>query len=122
MPSNFPTTDWSRVARAVNRALAELCARLLVSDLCVHPSQGTSARRAARPRPGHFSPLLRPRRPAAVDAGARPFPPFLWPPVPTILADRRDRDRAAKRGGGAVHIPIDASMRKAATRPSRSTT
>src|SRR3954466_12094743 len=118
-PSNapFPTTQWSRVLAAgdpadppARGALAELCAAYWYPLYAFVRRKGHPPGEAADLVQGTFLTLLDRDGLAAVAPERGRFRSFLMAACAHHLADCRDRDRAAKRGGGAVPIPIDRAL------------
>ena len=110
----FPTTRWSRVVAAGDRAdpaareaLAELCAAYWYPLYAFVRRKGHPPEEAADLVQGTFVNLLDRDGLAAVAPRTRPVPLVPDGRVHHHLADCRDRDRAAKRGGGQTPIPFD---------------
>ena len=110
----FPTTRWSQVVAAGDRAgpaareaLAELCSAYWYPLYAFVRRKGHPPDEAADLVQGTFLTLLDRDGLAAVAPERGRFRSFLMAACAHHLADCRDRDRAAKRGGGAVPIPID---------------
>jgi DNA-directed RNA polymerase specialized sigma24 family protein len=110
----FPTTRWSQVIAAGDRA--DPAARQALADLCAvywYPlyafarRKGHPSEEAADLVQGTFVNLLDRNGLAAVVPERGRFRSFLMAACAHHLADCRDRDRAAKRGGGQVLIPFD---------------
>jgi RNA polymerase sigma-70 factor (ECF subfamily) len=110
----FETTHWSVVLAAGDRdhprcrdALSELC------SLYWGPVRAYVGRRvgdnalADDLTQGLFTALLERDALAAVDRDRGRFRAFLLTATKFYLSDQRDRDRAQKRGGGAVLVSID---------------
>jgi RNA polymerase sigma factor (sigma-70 family) len=115
-PSNapFPTTRWSRVLAAgdhagpaAGEALAELCAAYWYPLYAFVRRKGYPPEEAADLVQGTFLTLLDRDALASVAPQRGRFRSFLLAVCSNHLADCRDRDRAAKRGGGAAPVPID---------------
>ncbi len=115
-PSNapFPTTRWSRVLAAGDRddplarvALAELCRDYWYPLYAFVRRKGHPPEAAADLVQGTFLALLDRDGLAAVAPERGRFRSFLLAVCDHHLADCRDRDRAAKRGGGRVAVPFD---------------
>jgi RNA polymerase sigma factor (sigma-70 family) len=113
----FPTTRWSRVVAAGDRAdpeareaLAELCSAYWYPLYAFVRRKGHPPEEAADLVQGTFLALLDRDGLAAVAPGRGRFRSFLMAACSHHLADRRDRDRAVKRGGGAVPISIDRAL------------
>jgi RNA polymerase sigma-70 factor (ECF subfamily) len=116
LPSNspFPTTQWSRVLAAgdhadpeAGEALAELCAAYWYPLYAFVRRKGYPPEEAGDLIQGTFLALL--ERDGLVSVAPRRgrFRSFLLAVCTNHLADCRDRDRAAKRGGGRVAVPFD---------------
>ena len=115
-PSNapFPTTRWSRVLAAgdhadpeAGAALAELCAAYWYPLYAFVRRKGYPPEEAADLVQGTFLALLERDGLASVAPRRGRFRSFLLAVCTNHLADCRDRDRAAKRGGGRVAVPFD---------------
>jgi DNA-directed RNA polymerase specialized sigma24 family protein len=113
--TSFPTTQWSRVVAAGNPALPE--ARDALAVLCSaywYPLYAFIRRRghgrdeAEDLVQGFFSVLLEKNGLSSVDRGLGRFRSFLLAACTHFLANRRDYDRAVKRGGRRVVLSIDA--------------
>jgi DNA-directed RNA polymerase specialized sigma24 family protein len=110
----FPTTRWSQVVAAGDRAgteardaLTELCSAYWYPLYAFVRRKGYPPDEAADLVQGTFLTLLDRDGLAAVAPERGRFRSFLMAACVHHLADCRDRDQAAKRGGGAVPIPID---------------
>jgi RNA polymerase sigma-70 factor (ECF subfamily) len=110
----FPTTRWSQVVAAGERAspeainaLAQLCSAYWYPLYAFVRRKGHSPDEAADLVQGTFLTLLDRDGLAAVAPERGRFRSFLIAACAHYLADCRDRDRAAKRGGGAAPIRID---------------
>src|SRR5262249_61093025 len=110
----FPTTRWSQVVAAGGRAgpaareaLAELCSAYWYPLYAFVRRKGHPPDEAADLVQGTFLTLLDRDGLAAVAPERGRFRSFLMAACSHHLADRRDRDRAVKRGGGAMPTPID---------------
>jgi RNA polymerase sigma-70 factor (ECF subfamily) len=110
----FPTTRWSQVVAAgdhadpaAREALAELCAAYWYPLYAFVRRKGYSSDEAADLVQGTFVTLLDRDGLAAVAPERGRFRSFLMAACVHHLADCRDRDRAAKRGGGRVPLSID---------------
>jgi RNA polymerase sigma-70 factor (ECF subfamily) len=113
--ARFPTTCWSRVAAAAGRdtpeareALAGLCAAYWYPLYAFIRRQGFDPERALDLTQDYFARLLERGTVAAADPTRGRFRSFLLADCTRFLADCRGRDRAAKRGGGAAPLSIDA--------------
>jgi RNA polymerase sigma-70 factor (ECF subfamily) len=110
----FPTTRWSRVLAAGDRvdpeareALAELCSAYWYPLYAFVRRRGHPPDEAADLVQGTFLILLDRDGLAAIAPERGRFRSFLMAACSHHLADRRDRDQAARRGGGVAPIPID---------------
>jgi RNA polymerase sigma-70 factor (ECF subfamily) len=112
--AGFPTTCWSRVARAGNPTDPE--ARAALEGLCRdywYPlyafvrRQGIGADDAGDLVQGFLADLIERGALAGVDRDRGRFRAFLRAACSHYLAHRRDHDRAAKRGGGSRPVSID---------------
>ncbi len=110
----FPTTLWSRVVLAGDPA--EPGARVALADLCAaywYPlyafvrRKGYAPDEAADLVQGTFAALLARDGLAVLSPSRGRFRSFLMTACAHHVADCRDRDRAARRGGGRPTIPID---------------
>jgi DNA-directed RNA polymerase specialized sigma24 family protein len=113
-PASFPTTRWSRVLAAGDRehpsaraALAELCADYWYPLYAFVRRKGHPPEAAADLVQGTFLTLLDRDGLAAVAPERGRFRSFLLAVCAHHLADCRDRDLAAKRGGGRVAVSFD---------------
>ena len=111
----FPTTQWSRVARAggpptpeARAALAELCDAYWYPIYALIRRKGYQADAALDLTQDYFARLLEKGTVAAADPVKGRFRSFLLADCSFFLADRRDRDRARRRGGGRPVLSIDA--------------
>jgi RNA polymerase sigma-70 factor (ECF subfamily) len=111
----FPTTRWSRVARAggpptpeARAALAELCDAYWYPIDALIRRKGYQADAAPDLTQDYFARLLEEGTVAAADPVQGRFRSFLLADGSSFLADRRDRDRARRRGGGRRVLSIDA--------------
>jgi RNA polymerase sigma-70 factor (ECF subfamily) len=112
--ARFPTTCWSRVARAGDPDDPE--ARAAMEGLCRdywYPLYAFARRRGLGPEDaadlvqGFLADLIERRDLADADPDRGRFRAFLRAACSHHLAHRRDRDRALKRGGGRRPIPLD---------------
>ena len=113
--ARFPTTCWSRVVAARDKAapeareaLAGLCAAYWFPVYAFVRRKGRGPEEALDATQDYFVRLLARGTVAAADAGKGRFRSFLLADCTRFLADRRDHDRAAKRGGGVAPLSIDA--------------
>jgi DNA-directed RNA polymerase specialized sigma24 family protein len=112
--ATFPTTHWSRVLMAGDRAEPE--ARAAMARLCAdywYPlyvfvrRKGYGPDEAADLVQGTFADLLAREGLGGVEPARGRFRSYLMAACAHHIADRRDRDRAARRGGGRPPVPID---------------
>jgi RNA polymerase sigma-70 factor (ECF subfamily) len=110
----FPTTRWSRVVAAGDRAdpkareaLAELCAAYWYPLYAFVRRKGHPPDEAADLVQGTFVNLLDRDGLAGVAPHKGRFRSFLVAACSNHLADRRDHDQALKRGGGMTPVPFD---------------
>src|SRR5215212_1673973 len=113
--AHFPTTHWSRVARAgdpttpeARAALAELCGAYWYPIYALIRRKGHGPDAALDLTQDYFARLLEKGTVAAADPVKGRFRAFLLADCSYFLADRRDHDLALKRGGGRPVVPIDA--------------
>jgi RNA polymerase sigma-70 factor (ECF subfamily) len=111
---DFPTTHWSRVLAAgdpgspsAREALAELCQSYWFPLYAYIRRRGHDPDRAQELTQDLFVRLLEKDVLAAADPGRGRFRAYLRAVCADFLANRRDRERARKRGGDRVFIPID---------------
>src|SRR5271157_5612211 len=112
--TRFPTTHWSLIARASGQA--DAAARAALEGLCRDywfPLYAFARRRSSSPdeaediAQGFLADLLERGDLAALDRSKGRFRAFLRAACEHYLANRRDHDRAAKRGGGVTIVSID---------------
>src|SRR6516225_2702057 len=113
--ARFPTTHWSLVVAAGGRAgpdardaLAELCAAYWYPVYAFIRRKGHGPDAALDLTQDYFARLLEKGTVAAADPVRGRFRSFLLADCTFFLADRRDRDRARRRGGGRPVLSIDA--------------
>ncbi len=113
----FPTTRWSQVVAAgdcagpaAREALAELCSAYWYPLYAFVRRKGHPPDEAADLVQGTFLTILDRDGVAAVAPERGRFRSFLMAACAHHLADCRDRDRAAKRGGAAVPVSIDRAL------------
>jgi DNA-directed RNA polymerase specialized sigma24 family protein len=113
-PGSFETTHWSVVLAARDRSAPE--ARAALATLCAaywYPLYAFLRRKGLGPEEaqdlvqGFFARLLEKDDLRAVDPAKGRFRSFLMASCAHYLANRRDHDRALKRGG-RLPLPIDA--------------
>jgi RNA polymerase sigma-70 factor (ECF subfamily) len=114
-PTGFPTTHWSRVASAggpptpeARAALAELSGAYWYPIYALIRRKGHGAELALDLTQDYFARLLEKGTVSAADPEKGRFRSFLLTDCSYFLADRRDRGRALKRGGGRPLLSIDA--------------
>lgn len=112
--SSFQLTRWSLIRGAVasdpavrHAALERLCAQYWYPLYAYLRRKGRSPDVAADSVQGLFAHLLDGERLASVREGPGRFRNWLLTALQNYERDQRDRDRAEKRGGGRVPIPID---------------
>jgi DNA-directed RNA polymerase specialized sigma24 family protein len=113
----FPTTRWSQVVAAGDRAgsaardaLTELCSAYWFPLYAFVRRKGYPPDEAADLVQGTFLTLLVRDGLAKVAPDRGRFRSFLMAVCSHHLADCRDRDRAVKRGGGGMPISIDRAL------------
>ena len=116
--ARFPTTNWGRVAaagdpdgdgRGPRAALAELCAAYWYPIYALIRRRGHDPDNALDLTQEFFARLLERGTIAAADRARGRFRGLLAADCTFFLADRRDRDGAAKRGGRVAILSIDAA-------------
>jgi RNA polymerase sigma-70 factor (ECF subfamily) len=112
---DFPTTHWSRVARAgdlggndARAALAELCAAYWYPIYALVRRLGHGEADALDLTQEYFARLLETPVLAAADPTRGRFRAFLRADCHFFLSGVRDRKQAQKRGGGRALLSIDA--------------
>jgi RNA polymerase sigma-70 factor (ECF subfamily) len=110
----FPTTRWSQVVAAggcgdpaAREALAALCAAYWYPLYAFVRRKGHPPEEAADLVQGTFANLLERDGLAAIQPRRGRFRSFLMAVCAHHLADCRDRNRAAKRGGGVTPLSFD---------------
>jgi len=107
-PPEFPTTRWSRVARAGEpSALAELCLAYWYPIYALIRRKGNSPDQALDLTQAYFARLIEKGTIAAADPTRGRFRSFLRSDCTFFLANQRDQNQALKRGGGARIFSID---------------
>ncbi|AGA27055.1 RNA polymerase sigma factor [Singulisphaera acidiphila] len=113
-PGRFPTTQWSRVATAANRedgegleALSMLCQAYWYPIYAFVRNRGFSPEQAQDRTQDFFAYVLERDLIARADPARGRFRAFLRTVCARHLAGDRDRDHAAKRGGGRLPLAID---------------
>jgi DNA-directed RNA polymerase specialized sigma24 family protein len=114
MTAGFPTTHWSLLDRAgdpadarCREALEQLCRAYWFPLYAFIRRRGHDAHQAEDLVQGFLSDLLERGDFARLDESKGRFRSFLRAACDHYLSNRRDHERAAKRGGGAVIISID---------------
>jgi RNA polymerase sigma-70 factor (ECF subfamily) len=114
-PVGFPTTCWSRVARAgdpqaseARSALAELCATYWYPIYAFVRRRGWNSDAALDLTQEYFARLLEAPVLAAADRSKGRFRAFLRADCSFFLAHVREHDATRKRGGGSAPLSIDA--------------
>src|SRR5690242_5797279 len=109
----FPTTQWSRVVTAASRDASE--SREALSGLCRaywYPIYAYVRHRGYAPEQARdltqdfFAYILERDLIARADPARGRFRAFLRGVCARLLADRRDREHAARRGGGRPQLSI----------------
>ena len=113
-PSRFPTTQWSRVATAAKRddggareALSMLCQAYWYPIYAFVRHRGFSPEQARDRTQDFFAYVLERDLIARADPARGRFRAFLRTVCSRHLAGDRDRENAAKRGGGRPRLAID---------------
>lgn len=114
VPGRFPTTHWSRVVTAGSRdaseageALASLCQAYWYPIYAYVRRRGHTPEQAQDLTQDFFAYILERDLIALADPARGRFRAFLRTVCARRLADQRDRQNAAKRGGGRSPLPID---------------
>ncbi len=115
-PGRFPTTQWSRVVTAASRdaseareALAGLCEAYWYPLYAYIRHRGYAPEQARDLTQDFFAYVLERGLLAKADPARGRFRSFLRAVCSRYLADQRDRENAARRGGGRPVLSIDAS-------------
>ena len=110
----FPTTHWSRVVLAgdpagpeARAAMAELCEAYWYPLYAFARRKGHAPEEAADFVQGTFAALLSREGLGGVEPARGRFRSYLMAACAHQIADGRDRDRAARRGGGRPTVSID---------------
>lgn len=112
-PHSFHATRWTLVRRAQGRgeearaALSELCAIYYDPVLQFTRRWCGDDDRAKDLAHGFFEDLLGRESLGAADPAKGRFRSYLLAAVKHFLSHRRDREAAAKRGGGVEHVDLD---------------
>ncbi len=114
-PARFLTTHWSVVlaagvsgSPAAQAALERLCATYRYPLYAFVRRQGESAEEAEDIVQGFFARVIEKNSFAQVDRSKGRFRAFLLACLKHFMADARDREHAAKRGGGQRIVSFDA--------------
>jgi len=112
-PTRFATTRWSVVIDAAGSedgrartALSWLC-EAYWKPLCAHVQRRCGNAETAQDLVQDFFARVLEKRDLRADPTRGRFRSYLLAAVDHFLANARDRARAAKRGGGVVHVAID---------------
>jgi RNA polymerase sigma factor (sigma-70 family) len=112
--ARFPTTLWSRIIRAgdsadprASTAIEELCRDYWFPLYVFVRRHGLSPHEAEDIVQGFLADLIERGDMASIDQSKGRFRAFLRAACEHYLANRRDHDRAAKRGGGFKILSID---------------
>lgn len=111
----FPTTRWTIIRQAATpashakTALEELCTNYSGPVLAFFRRRMTSPEAAEDLTQEFFTKLVSGDLLERADPGFGRFRSFLLKAARDFLADAHDRTQAAKRGGGVVHLAIDAA-------------
>jgi DNA-directed RNA polymerase specialized sigma24 family protein len=112
--ARFPTTCWTRIALAADPAAAEtrealagLCATYWFPVYAFIRRKGHGPECAGDLTQEFFAVLLETDALASLDRTRGRFRSFLLAACTHFLSNARDHDRAQKRGGGRIPIPID---------------
>jgi RNA polymerase sigma-70 factor (ECF subfamily) len=125
--SGFATTRWSVVLRAKDadpegrKALSTLCRDYWHPIYAFIRRQGHGAEEARDLTQGYFLLLLESTLLRDVRQAQGRFRSYLLASVRHFLSDARDRERAAKRGGGVSPIPLDEAFAEESYRREPST-
>lgn len=112
-PAAFIPTRWTLVLRArgqspeAQKALGELCEAYWQAVFRFLLREGRNDDTARDLTQEFFARLLGRQGLDTIEPGRGKFRSFLLGALKHFLADMRDRERAAKRGGGAVPLPLD---------------
>jgi RNA polymerase sigma-70 factor (ECF subfamily) len=112
-PGNFAATRWTLVAQAkgddpaAQSALSELCAAYYAPVVAFLRADGRGDDAARDLAHAFFTRVLGGGSLAGADAARGRFRSYLLGAVKHFVADQRDRDAAAKRGGGVEALRLD---------------
>ena len=113
--SEFAATRWTLVSQAkgddatAKSALSELCEAYYAPVVAFLRAGGREEDAARELAHEFFARILGGQSLAGADAARGRFRAYLLGAVKHFVSDRRDRDRAGKRGGGAEAVPLDTS-------------
>ncbi len=114
VPGRFPSTHWSRVITAASRdaseaqeALSHLCQAYWYPIYAYVRHRGHTPEQAQDLTQDFFAHILEHDLIAMADPTRGRFRAFLRTVCARQLSDHRDRQNAAKRGGGRSPLPID---------------
>lgn len=115
--ARFPTTQWTLVVSAGHdsttqsaEALAKLCALYWYPVFAFVRRRGYDADQAQDVTQSFFARMIEKGDLADANRDLGRFRTFLLTSCQHFLSNERDRERAGKRGGGVVPIPIDVAM------------
>lgn len=120
---SFAPTRWTLVLRArgespeAQRALADLCEAYWQPVFRFLRREGRDEDTARELTQEFFARLLARQGLDTVEPGRGKFRSFLLGAVKHFLADLRDRERAAKRGGGQAPVPLESGTDTATELP-----
>lgn len=109
----FETTQWSLIVASGGRddtsvvALETLCRRYRAPVLAFLRGQGLTVDAAEDLTQSFFAHLLSQRLHQLADPAKGSFRAFLLSALKHFVISERRRDTAEKRGGGALHVPLD---------------
>ena len=112
-PRRFPTTRWSLVSKAARsgdepgEALRELCESYWYPVYAFIRRTEPAPDAAADLTQAFFTFLIETRALRRADEARGRFRSFLLGSVRHFLSNERERERALKRGGSVLHLPID---------------
>ena len=113
-PRQFHTTRWTLVASAAegegqdaSEALAELCTAYWYPLYAFLRRRGSDEHEAADLVQGFFAELIEKDYVAQADRERGRFRGFLLVSLQHYASKQRAKERAQKRGGGRVHLPLD---------------
>jgi hypothetical protein len=106
----FPTTHWSRVARAGDStALAELCVAYWYPIYALIRRKGHTPEQSLDLTQSYFARLIEKGTISAADPTRGRFRSFLRADCTFFLSNSRDHDQALKRGGSLRVVSIDSA-------------